>query len=351
MILTFRLLCIVYSCTWFVRGDNCCWCGKRYVAKEGYYEGSKSDESEASKIEQKVSASHEGTLRRHRALNFSRIDGEHIFPFGMFVSWGGWLGTNISMLDLTVGNIVQPVSPFTPGGLDAVEHYLEASRSKDIRWNFDLKHVYRDEEALREQVSQREHGCIRLLRELSETGVKSFNIVRHVCAIIAVWLQVTRFSKHKAILGWYLADEPDGAGTTEGNPIGVDPSVVRSAYLTVKSIDSHRPVLVSLNCMHSAPYYQDTADIFLVDPYPISINTHGCTTTYGCCGCDDCDGLVTDVSRRLDHVGSILQGAKAVWLVVQAFGGEGHWERQPTPREVRAMTYLGLQHGEYKTNM
>eukprot|EP00959_Pyramimonas_sp_CCMP1952_P152747 3195956-Pyramimonas_sp.AAC.2 len=168
--------------------------------------------------------------------------------------------------------------------------------------------------------------------------------------------QVTRFSKHKSILGWYIADEPDGAGTTEGPPIGVDPEVVAKAYRTVKSLDPlRRPVLVSLNCMHSAPYYQHVADVILVDPYPISIDTQGCTTTYGCCGCDDCDGFVSDVARRLDHVGSILQRSKPIWLVVQAFGGEGHWTRKPTPPELRAMTYLGLQHGEwlilYYTNL
>jgi hypothetical protein len=158
-------------------------------------------------------------------------------------------------------------------------------------------------------------------------------------------LQVKRFRKHKAILGWYLADEPDGAGTTEGPPIGVDPSVVLSAYRTVKSIDPIRPVLVSLNCMRSAPYYQHAADVILIDPYPISIDTHGCTAKYGCCGCDECTGDVTDVSRRLDHVNSMLQPKKPVWVVLQAFGGEGHWVRQPTPNELRCMTYLGLQHG------
>ena len=32
-------------------------------------------------------------------------------------------------------------------------------------------------------------------------------------------------------------------------------------------------------------------------------------------------------------------------MVVQAFGGEGHWAREPTPAELRCMTYLGLAHG------
>ena len=45
----------------------------------------------------------------------------------------------------------------------------------------------------------------------------------------------------------------------------------------------------------------------MTDPYPISVNTSwsvqydtACNATYGCCGCDDCDGTFEDVSGRLD---------------------------------------------------
>ena len=74
------------------------------------------------------------------------------FPYGFFISWGGWLAEDIKGMDHTVGNLVHPVSPFEPGGHEAVETYLEESARLHVAWNFDLQHVYRNETALREQV-------------------------------------------------------------------------------------------------------------------------------------------------------------------------------------------------------
>ena len=34
-----------------------------------------------------------------------------------------------------------------------------------------------------------------------------------------------------------------------------------------------------------------------------------------------------------------------VWAVLQAFGGEGHWARAPSPNELRASVYVSLVHG------
>jgi hypothetical protein len=64
------------------------------------------------------------------------------------------------------------------------------------------------------------------------------------------------FTAQPALYGWYLVDEPDGAGDVEGPPIGVSPETVQAAYELVKELDPQHPVLLSLNCMHSAPYYQ-----------------------------------------------------------------------------------------------
>lgn len=83
-------------------------------------------------------------------------------------------------------------------------------------------------------------------------------------------------------------------------------------------------------------------DILLVDPYPIGIDTKGCTGWYGCCGCDDCVGSVLDVSTRLETVAAAIGGIRPLGLVAQAFGGEHHWARMPTGAELRVMSYLGL---------
>ncbi len=112
--------------------------------------------------------------------------------------------------------------------------------------------------------------------------------------------QVEKFRSSPAIFSWYIADEPDGAGTTEGPPIGISLATVKAAFDLVKSIDPYHPISLVLNCKYSAPLYAHTTDILMVDPYPVSINTSLCSDDYGCCGCDDCTGSVTDVSERMD---------------------------------------------------
>ncbi len=92
------------------------------------------------------------------------------------------------------------------------------------------------------------------------------------------------------------------------------------------------------------------------DPYPIAVNTSWshqydtvCNTTYGCCGCDDCDGDFEDVSNRLDlytQYQEILNlPQKPQWGVPQAFGNETFWARYPTPAEEVVMNMLFVNHG------
>ena len=119
-------------------------------------------------------------------------------------------------------------------------------------------------------------------------------------------LQVEQFRNHPAILSWYIADEPDGAGSSEGQPIGIPVADVRAAYELVRSLDPYHPVSLVLNCKYSAPLYADATDILMVDPYPVSINTTFCSESYGCCGCDDCSGKVADVSERMDFTASMV---------------------------------------------
>ncbi len=92
------------------------------------------------------------------------------------------------------------------------------------------------------------------------------------------------------------------------------------------------------------------------DPYPIAVNTSwshqydtACNTTYGCCGCDDCNGDFEDVSNRLDlyaQYQEILKlPQKPQWGVPQAFGNETFWARYPTPEEEVVMNMLFVNHG------
>jgi hypothetical protein len=54
----------------------------------------------------------------------------------------------------------------------------------------------------------------------------------------------------------------------------------------VRSIDPHHPAFVSLNCLRAAPFFASTADVLLLDPYPIGIDLRkACNATYGVNGC------------------------------------------------------------------
>ena len=99
---------------------------------------------------------------------------------------------------------------------------------------------------------------------------------------------------------WYSADEPDGQAQS------LNPN--KFAYDLIKALDPYHPVSLALNrenCYFEE--YSSGADIIFSDVYPIAVNTSWpvvydtpCNTTYGCCGCDNCDGNFEDVSNRLD---------------------------------------------------
>lgn len=160
--------------------------------------------------------------------------------------------------------------------------------------------------------------------------------------------QVKRLKSHPSILLWYTGDEPDG----KSNPL----NSTRIAYDTIRSIDPYHPVSLALNCYDF--YYSDYAsgaEIILSDVYPISTNTSystvyytPCNATYGCCGCDDCNGSFEDVSDRLDHFAhfdDVLGWPKTHWGAPQAFGNETFWTRYPTAAEEVVMDMLSINHG------
>jgi hypothetical protein len=76
---------------------RCCWCGKRYVPKEGYYEGSASAPDECAEASPpRGGAQHGGGHGGRLALGGARHHGLRTppwggFPMGWFVSWGGWM--------------------------------------------------------------------------------------------------------------------------------------------------------------------------------------------------------------------------------------------------------------------
>ncbi|KAF7186313.1 hypothetical protein HII31_12388 [Pseudocercospora fuligena] len=166
--------------------------------------------------------------------------------------------------------------------------------------------------------------------------------------------QVKRLRNHPSLLLWYIADEPDGKS--------VVPDYLPKGYKKLRSLDLYHPVSMALNCEDF--YYKEYAsgaDIIMSDVYPVSTDTkHSnvydtpCTETYGCCGCDNCEGHFEDVSDRLDKLSrfdELIGWQKVHWNVPQAFGNETFWTRFPTAAEVVVMTALGINHNAKGTVM
>jgi hypothetical protein len=263
-----------------------------------------------------------------------------LLPYGFFVNWGGWLGRSLDTLNETIGNMVHPVPPFDPGGLDAVERYLGRAVELGLRWEHDMRHL-----GLPRLVSEEVQRLASLKPTPSPLSPSSSSSPPPP--------PPPPPSPSSAILSWYVSDEPDGAGHTPGVALGTSPALVGALVRAARAADPWHPVSISLNCRDSARYYAATgADILLLDPYPIGLDTRGCSMAhYGCCGCDGCAGRLADVSERLQHVRQLAGSGPLLGLVAQAFGGPGsdeqHWARGPTASELRAMTYLGLMHGAH----
>lgn len=91
------------------------------------------------------------------------------------------------------------------------------------------------------------------------------------------------------------------------------------------------------------------------DVYPIGINSTwskwgtACNTTLGDCGCDNCEGNVQDVSKRLDDLAT-YEDWLGLWHKTkihnpQSFYGEDYWFRDPSVEEEWVMSTLAFNHG------
>lgn len=130
---------------------------------------------------------------------------------------------------------------------------------------------------------------------------------------------------HPSILAWYLADEPEGHGQT--------PEQMRSEHDRIRSIDPDHPVGLCHFLWSALEKYKDASDYVMSDVYPVTAHR---------------DQPVTPLAAHIDELHRIHGKAFPVWPAIQVFGGPetdgGKWA-EPTPVEVRCMTYLALAHG------
>lgn len=132
--------------------------------------------------------------------------------------------------------------------------------------------------------------------------------------------EILAFRDHPALLGWYVADEPNG--------YGIPPDTLIRIYNTVKTTDPWHPVsIVFMAPYRSAEKYSDALDIVMADPYPVPTSP------------------ITLPGNVAGQLSETFSGLKPVWIVPQAFGGGELWEREPTIQEIRTMTYQSLIRG------
>ncbi|MCK5806167.1 MAG: hypothetical protein KAI66_25270, partial [Lentisphaeria bacterium] len=156
-----------------------------------------------------------------------------------------------------------------------------------------------------------------LLRVAGGGGV--YGATGGAAQLTALREEVRAFRDHPALLAWYTADEPTGRGT--------DPKLLESIRNAIRQEDPHHPVSVVFMRARRATEYAQGLDIVMVDPYPIPSRPP------------------TDAGDAVRTAFQALSPAKAIWLVPQCFGGNEHWQREPTPAEARVMTYLGIVEG------
>ncbi len=128
--------------------------------------------------------------------------------------------------------------------------------------------------------------------------------------------EIEKFRNHPALLSWYISDEPEGQG--------ISAEQLKEAYGLIKELDPYHPVSIVFMDPEKAGTYRNVMDIAMTNPYPIPNKPVTLAADY-----------ISTLYRQFRY-------EKPVWIVPQAFGGNEIWKREPTAREIRVMTYLGL---------
>lgn len=128
---------------------------------------------------------------------------------------------------------------------------------------------------------------------------------------------------HPALLGWYLADEPDSGD-------GVAPAVLRRVYDALREADPYHPCLIVNTHAERVADYLDCADIMLPDKY---LNFQS-------------DGIPI---MPLDNIVEIIRpalGRKPVWLIPQAWNWGEMLGSQGQPKS-RGPNYVELRNNVF----
>ncbi|EAQ90539.1 hypothetical protein CHGG_02474 [Chaetomium globosum CBS 148.51] len=248
-------------------------------------------------------------------LYFSNPSTNHtftpFFPYGFYASYDGFLRHNdTSLIDQYTALGLNAMTPLT--SFNDSDPILDYMSQTNLPYMYSLRDIYRN------------------------------------TTLIPPNLRARTSPATTGLFAYWTADEPDG---------WQDPFALPEAAQTlIHALDPYHPVAVTLNCAdyYFGPY-SASADLLMADVYPIGINaTYSkwgtpCNATYGDCGCDNCEGVVQDVPRRLEkwkRLGVWLgRWPKTVLVNPQAFHGENYWLRDPGVEESWVMVLLAVNHG------
>jgi len=244
------------------------------------------------------------TLRAHRenAVKIEKVNGG-LFTGGLLLMPFGFstdFPVNITSLDQEAAggfNMISPFQDLEKKSFKQRKAYMDRCADLGMRVNYNL-------------------CCDKNMPGIEgETGM-SYSVKEKAGMIRK---EVELFRDHPALLSWFIADKPDGRG--------VPADSLLELCNMVRELDPYHPVTLLLGSPRNAGQYKDVTDIFMTAPFPIP------------------QGKLQEVAdyTRIPKQQFLLE--KPVWVVTQAYGGDQWYNREPDPREVRAMTYMAVING------
>jgi len=270
------------------------------------------------------------------------IDGFHPGKNELTVSYnekGKWVGSdkvhieilpdqyNAVKIDRVSGGLIVEGLPFIPFGFYNYSPVQPTLAEEEVVKGFNMMSPYQKIEGktLKERKAYMDR-CVTVGMKVNYNllslaggggvGQNKHAKLTHRKRIKMLTKEIETFRDHPALLSWYISDEPVGQG--------VPPDSLVESYQLIKELDPYHPVTVVFMSPWMANDYSHVMDIVMADPYPIP------------------NGKVDDVGTTAAMLNTEFFLEKPVWIVPQAFGGNEWWEREPTPQELRVMTYLGI---------
>ncbi len=219
------------------------------------------------------------------------VDGLPFFPFGFYCGTVG----NLPEQEVAGGfNLIGPYQSNMPEGLPERRAYMDRCAELGVKVQYGVNGL----------IGGGHNGA-----KVAMSQEERFEILKK---------EVLEFKDHPALLSWYINDEPAGQGRPS--------ELMEQTYDMIRELDPYHPISMVFMMPDKAAQYRKGMDIAMTDPYPIPKSV------------TEVQGYVRDLNKSLRH-------DKSIWMVPQAFGGQEMWPREPTPKEIRTMTYLGLIEG------